>query len=89
MLTYHQTTEAEKYRITAWEYEGEYAIYNATPYAEQKKKALALPIRSIISIPFTQGKNWLALSICTRRKPKSSSASALHRPIAAKAMAGR
>ena len=38
MLTYHQTTEAEKYRITAWEYEGEYAIYNATPYAEQKKK---------------------------------------------------
>lgn len=38
MLTYHQTTEAEKYRITVWEYEGEYAIYNATPYAEQKKK---------------------------------------------------
>ena len=38
MLTYHQTTEAEKYHITAWEYEGEYAIYNATPYAEQKKK---------------------------------------------------
>lgn len=68
MLTYHQTTEAEKYRITAWEYEGEYAIYNATPYAEQKKKRLwLLPIRSIISIPFTQGKNWLALSICTRR----------------------
>ena len=40
MLTYHQTTEAEKYRITAWEYEGEYAIYNATPYAEQKKYGL-------------------------------------------------
>lgn len=38
MLTYHQTTEAEKYRITAWGYEGEYAIYNATLYAEQKKK---------------------------------------------------
>lgn len=48
MLTYHQTTEAEKYRITAWEYEGEYAIYNATPYAEQKKKGFGFnqsPIR--------------------------------------------
>ena len=43
MLTYHQTTEAEKYRITAWEYEGEYAIYNATPYAEQKKKGFGCP----------------------------------------------
>ena len=65
MLTYHQTTEAEKYRITAWEYEGEYAIYNATPYAEQKKKGFGFG------------------------NPLNHSASALHRPIAAKAMAGR
>ena len=48
MLTYHQTTEAEKYRITAWEYEGEYAIYNATPYAEQKKKGFGWKVVAIL-----------------------------------------
>ena len=30
MLTYHKTTEEEKYRITAWKYDGDYAIYNST-----------------------------------------------------------
>ena len=38
MLTYHRTTEDEKYIITNWKYEGEYAIYNDEPYEEQKKK---------------------------------------------------
>ncbi len=38
MLTYHKTTEEEKYQITAWEYPGEYAIYNNEPYEEQKTK---------------------------------------------------
>ncbi len=38
MLTYHKTTEAEKAAITAWEYHGDYAIYNCEPYAEQKKR---------------------------------------------------
>ncbi len=38
MLTYHRTTESEKYEIAAWNYEGDYAIYNLTPYEEQKKK---------------------------------------------------
>lgn len=38
MLTYHKTTEEEKYQITAWEYAGEYAIYNNEPYEQQKAK---------------------------------------------------
>ena len=37
MLTYHKTTEEEKYRITAWKYDGDYAVYNSTPYAQQKQ----------------------------------------------------
>ena len=37
MLTYHPTTEAEKEAICAWQYPGEYTMYNNPPYAEQKK----------------------------------------------------
>ena len=37
MLTYHKTTEDEKYAITAWNYTADYAIYNSTPYEEQKQ----------------------------------------------------
>ena len=37
MLTYHPTTEAEKEAICAWQYPGEYAMYNNPPYVEQKK----------------------------------------------------
>lgn len=37
MLTYHQTTENEKYEINDWKYSGDYAIYNNPPYEEQKK----------------------------------------------------
>ena len=37
MLTYHPTTEAEKEAICAWQYPGEYAMYNSPPYAEQEK----------------------------------------------------
>ena len=40
MLTYHKTTEEEKERITAWQYTGEYAIYNTAPYAEQKAQGV-------------------------------------------------
>ena len=32
MLTYHRTTEEEKYNITSWKYEGKYSIYNEKPY---------------------------------------------------------
>lgn len=38
MLTYHKTTEKEKYVITEWKYPGEYAVYDSTPYEEQKKR---------------------------------------------------
>ena len=40
MLTYHKTTEEEKEVITAWQYAGQYAIYNTTPYAEQKTQGV-------------------------------------------------
>ena len=38
MLACHLTTEEEKILITEWKYEGEYSVYNAEPYEEQKKK---------------------------------------------------
>ena len=37
-LACHPTTEEEKYRINAWNYTGDYAIYNNPPYEEQKKR---------------------------------------------------
>lgn len=37
MLTYHRTTEEEKYNITSWKYEGKYSIYNEKPYEEHKR----------------------------------------------------
>lgn len=37
MLTYHKTTEEEKYLIADWRYCGDYVIYNNQPYEEQKK----------------------------------------------------
>lgn len=37
MLTYHKTTEEEKYLIADWKYCGDYVIYNNQPYEEQKK----------------------------------------------------
>ena len=40
MMTYHLMTEAEKERASDWTYEGEYAIYNEPPYAEQKKQRI-------------------------------------------------
>ena len=39
-ITYHPTTEEEKYQITEWNYHGDYAMYNNPPYAEQKKKGV-------------------------------------------------
>ena len=37
MIEFHRTTEEEKYEICTWQYDGEYAIYNNPPYAEQVK----------------------------------------------------
>ena len=42
MLTYHATTEAEKYQIAAWAYPGDYAIYNMPAYEAQKKCGFGL-----------------------------------------------
>ncbi|MBQ9535904.1 MAG: GNAT family N-acetyltransferase [Clostridia bacterium] len=36
-MHYHRTTEDEKHIISAWRYEGEYAIYDNIPYDEQKR----------------------------------------------------
>ena len=38
MLACHPTTEEEKILITEWKYAGEYSVYNAEPYEEQKKR---------------------------------------------------
>ena len=46
MLTYHKTTEEEKYRITAWKYDGDYAVYNSTPYAHRLR--LCQPEESLL-----------------------------------------
>ena len=35
MLSYHKTTEDEKYVICSWHYDGDCAIYDNPPYAEQ------------------------------------------------------
>lgn len=58
MLTYHPTIEAEKEAICAWQYPGEYAMYNNPPYARSTDTVLR--IRQTISIPFTMAKRWWA-----------------------------
>lgn len=40
MITYHKTTEEEKYIIADWKYSGDYAVYNSAPYKEQKKRGV-------------------------------------------------
>ena len=40
MITYHKTTEEEKYAIAEGRYIGDYAIYNGAPYEEQKKRGV-------------------------------------------------
>ena len=35
-------TEADKYAIGRWRYEGEYSLYNSVPYDEQKSKGTGL-----------------------------------------------
>ena len=40
MLTYHLTTEEEKYAIGTWKYPGEYALYDLPSYDEMKAKKL-------------------------------------------------
>ena len=88
MLTYHKTMEEEKEVITAWQYAGQYAIYNTTPYAEQKKQG-ALPTPKTISIRSLIMTRLLALSICMKSQPRSSLALACARMHAAGDMGSR
>ena len=37
MLECHKTTEEEKYIISDWQYDGEYALYNKASYEEDKR----------------------------------------------------
>ena len=37
-LSYRRLTEKDKRQICAWQYEGEYAIYNLLPYEEMRAK---------------------------------------------------
>lgn len=41
MITYHIMTESEKEQISAWNYTGNYHIYNMPSYAEQLKQGVA------------------------------------------------
>lgn len=40
MITYHIMTEAEKEEIAAWNYTGDYAIYNMPSYQEQLQNGI-------------------------------------------------
>ena len=55
MLTYHRTTEEEKYSITNWKYEGKYSIPR-NPTRNIKETITALPTPKIISFPFMKMK---------------------------------
>ena len=50
-LQYHRTTESEKHEICKRKYEGEYSIYDSTPYEEQRKsgKGFANPRNNFFS----------------------------------------
>lgn len=51
MLHMHLVTESEKYAISDWKYEGEFAIYNDIPYDDAKKAGtgFANPLNSFYS----------------------------------------
>jgi len=42
MLTYRLLSEADKEAVSAWRYEGDYALYNTPPYSVQKAKGWSL-----------------------------------------------
>ena len=78
MLTYHKTTEEEKYRITAWKYDGDYAVYNSTPYAQQKQTGFGFANPKNHFYSFYDGTDPM------RSQRRSSLASALRRSTAAR-----
>ena len=83
MLTYHKTTEEEKKAITAWQYTGEYAIYNTAPYAEQKARGVGFANPKTTFIRFWKTARLSASSICMKSKRRSSLVSACVRTRAA------
>ena len=50
-MEYHRITEDEKREICGWKYEGEYAIYDSTPYEQQLQagKGFANPRNNLFS----------------------------------------
>ena len=42
MITYHIMTEPERELVCAWNYQGDYEIYNMPPYREQKEQGVGL-----------------------------------------------
>ena len=89
MLTYHKTTEEEKYRITAWQYDGAYAIYNSDAYGNQKARGVGFANPKNNFYSFYDGAALVASSISMRRRRRSSSASEQTRPAAARGTASR
>lgn len=55
MLTYHKTTEEEKFEVGGWRYDGEYAVYDLPPYEEQLKLRMGLANPKNCFYSFTDG----------------------------------
>lgn len=47
MLSYHKTTEHEKYQICQWKYQGNYAVYNLPPYDKMKREKRGMAFTQI------------------------------------------
>ena len=62
MLTYHETTEREKYEIGQWRYEGDYAIYDQLPYEEALKKGVGLANPFMRRFSFYDGEHLVGMA---------------------------
>ena len=75
--------------ITEWKYPGEYAVYDSTPYEEQKKEALGFANPANHFYSFYDETALVGLSIYTKRKQKSFRNRRKILTAAAKAMGSR
>ena len=55
MLRFHPMTEDEKYQIAAWQYTGEYALYNMPPYEEDLKAKSGFASPAFVGFSFYDG----------------------------------
>ena len=55
MLRFHPMTEDEKYQIAAWQYTGEYALYNMPPYEENLKAKSGFASPDFVGFSFYDG----------------------------------